>query len=210
MTFGDRSKEHLDRRADRRRVEGSLAGDSRSVEEVRRYVRGAASGYRRFLANDLEDLEQEIFLSLMASLAEGGFRHECSLATFVRRMVHNSCIDRMRAASRRQWVNIDDLDLAGEEKSVVEALGLQQDSALALRIATHLSKPCRDLWWMIHQGLGYGEMAVKMGVSRGALRVRVLRCRRKAVEERDRLLKEKIKKRNNASASPSTGSEMEE
>ncbi|MCH9647329.1 MAG: sigma-70 family RNA polymerase sigma factor [Deltaproteobacteria bacterium] len=209
MTFGDGSQQGLGRPSDLRLVEGLLAGDSRSVEEVRRWVRGSASGYRRFLANELDDLEQEILLSLMTSLSEGGFRHECSLKTFVRRMVHNSCIDLMRAAGRRQWINVDDLDLAGDETRVIEALSLEQESVLALRIAASLSKACRDLWRMIHQGLSYEEMAARTGASRGALRVRVLRCRRKAVEERDRLLEEKIKKRSNAPASPSTGSEME-
>jgi DNA-directed RNA polymerase specialized sigma24 family protein len=47
---------------------------------------------------------------------------------------------------------------------------------------------CRRLWRMLVDGFSYREMSDEYGVSEGALRVRVLRCRRKALEVRERLL----------------------
>jgi DNA-directed RNA polymerase specialized sigma24 family protein len=40
---------------------------------------------------------------------------------------------------------------------------------------------------MIHRGLGYAEMGEQLGVAPGTLRVRVLRCRDRALAERERL-----------------------
>jgi len=41
---------------------------------------------------------------------------------------------------------------------------------------------------MIHAGLSYKEMSDRLGVAEGTLRVRVLRCREKAVAARGELL----------------------
>jgi DNA-directed RNA polymerase specialized sigma24 family protein len=43
---------------------------------------------------------------------------------------------------------------------------------------------------MIHAGLSYREMSSRLGVAEGTLRVRVLRCREKAVAVRAELLPE--------------------
>jgi hypothetical protein len=40
---------------------------------------------------------------------------------------------------------------------------------------------------MIHRGLGYDAMSERLGIAAGTLRVRVLRCREKAVATRDRM-----------------------
>ena len=46
---------------------------------------------------------------------------------------------------------------------------------------------------MILDGLSYQEMSERLSTAEGTLRVRVLRCRKKAVEARDRLIEKKEK-----------------
>lgn len=173
---------------DRRVIDGLIAGNDDSVRMVRSWIRLAAGRYRRFLANDLEDLEQDILTSLVVGLANDRFQYASRLETYVSRMVHYKCIDRMRAASRRQWVDVEDLDLVDEDTSALDAIQRQQTSQLALRVAESLGQPCRDLWALIRAGLSYAEMAERTGVAPGTLRVRVSRCRRKAIAERDRIV----------------------
>ncbi|MBI3949148.1 MAG: sigma-70 family RNA polymerase sigma factor [Acidobacteria bacterium] len=51
-----------------------------------------------------------------------------------------------------------------------------------------MSQECRQLWGMILDGLSYQQMSQHLNVSEGSLRVRVMRCRKKAVAVRDQLL----------------------
>ena len=51
-----------------------------------------------------------------------------------------------------------------------------------------MSEECWRLWAMILEGLSYREMSDRVQVSKGALQVRVLRCRKRAMELREELL----------------------
>ena len=50
------------------------------------------------------------------------------------------------------------------------------------------SQECRELWRMLVLGLSYREMSLRLQVAEGTLRVRVLRCRERAVASRAELL----------------------
>ena len=182
---------------DRRVIDGLIAGNEDSVRLVRSWIRLAAGRYRRFIANDLEDLEQDILTSLVVGFASQRFQYASRLETYVSRMVHYKCIDRMRAAARRQWVNLEDLELIDEDTSALDAIQKQQSSELALRVAASLGERCRELWAMIRGGLSYVEMAERTGVAPGTLRVRVSRCRRQAIAERDRIVAARNQRRGN-------------
>ncbi|MEM7480008.1 MAG: hypothetical protein AAF481_02445 [Acidobacteriota bacterium] len=178
---------------DRLIIEGLLAGDPSSVQRIRGWIRLTAGRYRRFLVNDLEDLEQEILTSLLVNLSSEGFRFASRLETYVSRMVHYKCIDRMRAGSRREWVDVADFQFPTDGRSALESLQRRQSVEQALRVADSLSQACRKLWAMVREGLSYSEMARRTGVAPGTLRVRVLRCRRQAVETREKLLANEAK-----------------
>ena len=59
---------------------------------------------------------------------------------------------------------------------------------LLLRVLERMSEDCRRLWSMVLAGLSYREMSRRTGIAEGALRVRVLRCRKRAVELREELM----------------------
>lgn len=168
-----------------------LAGDAEVVERVRVWIRGAFTPYRARLAADLEDLEQEILLLLIRNLREGRFLGTSSLATYTRSLAHHKCIDRLRALSRRDWVDLEALDLPARAPSALDALTRSEAVDLALRVVEEMPESCRELWRMLEQGDSYREMSRLLGLAEGTLRARVLRCRRRALDVRQRLLAER-------------------
>ena len=167
-----------------------LAGEPEAVGTVQTWIRGAFKPYRGRLGPELEDLEQEILLQLTTSLRDGKFQATSSLATYARSYAHHKCIDRLRAASRRTWVDVEGLELRSPAPSALEVLTRREKTDLALRVQEELPETCREVWRMLVDGLRYGEMSERLGEPEGTLRARVLRCRRRALKIRDRLLAE--------------------
>lgn len=174
--------------ADRRCVAALLAGDATAIREVGGWIRQAATPYRDLWRGELEDLEQEALLALLESLRAGRFRGRSSLRTYARMLVHHRCIDRLRAARRRPTVGLDDLELASEEEPALVRLTREESVRVGLAVLARTSEACRELWRLLLAGRSYRDMAAELAVAEGTLRVRVLRCRRRAVRLRDQLL----------------------
>lgn len=173
--------------ADERLVAGILSGEEGALSQVRRWVRGAIGPYRFRLAAEIEDIEQEILIDLLRALAAGRFEGRSLLATYVRRMVHHKCLNRLRSRRGRQWVDCSEVELVDPEPTPFERERRRGEFELGLRVLAGMPEPCRELWKMIHRGLSYEAMSERLGVAAGTLRVRVLRCREKALALRDLL-----------------------
>lgn len=172
---------------DGRLVAGLKRGDEAALAEVRRWIRGALTPYRHRLSADCEDIEQQVVVELLEALGKQRFEGRSRLATYVRRMVHHKCLNRLRGQRGRQWLDVADVELVDREPSPFERSRRREEIELALRVLATMPGPCVELWSMIHRGLGYAEMGEQLGVAPGTLRVRVLRCRDRALAERDRL-----------------------
>ena len=164
-----------------------LDGDSEAVGTVRVWVRAAFGLYRSRLAPDLDDLEQEILLDLIRALREEKFRGASRLQTYVRAYARHKCIDRLRAQGRRQWLDVEEMELPSRDPTALDRLARSESLQLALRVFEKMPESCRELWQMLQQGMRYQEMSDRLGVAEGTLRARVLRCRKRALEARDRL-----------------------
>lgn len=171
-------------------IDRFLAGDPAAVGQVDGWLARAASGYRRRLGDQLEDVLQDVRLEVTRLLQQGKFRGDSSLKTYLWRVTAHTCLDRLRAGSRWSFVEYD-----GESAEAADPVSLPPPAApwsadrdLLLRVLARMEDDCRRLWSMLIDGLSYREMSVETGVSEGALRVRVLRCRRRAQEVRDELL----------------------
>ncbi len=165
-----------------------VRGDAETVAAVDGWILSAARAYRRRLAGEWEDVLQEIRMEVFRLLRSGRFRGEASLKTYLWRVTSHTCIDRIRAQQRGDW-------LVHESSKVLErapergSLAVRRETAdLLLRVLDEVSGECRKIWRLILEGFSYPEMSRKLDVSEGALRVRALRCRRKAQAIRARLL----------------------
>jgi len=177
-----------------------LAGDVEVIARIRSWIRLAFDPYRVRLAADLEDLEQEILLELTEALSAGTFRGDSRLRTYVRTYVHHKSIDRIRALGRRRWVDVADLELPSRAPSPLDRLSRAEAAAVAQRVVEEMPESCRELWRMLEQGLRYDEMSRRLGIDAGALRARVFRCRKRALEARSRWLVEAGEKKSGIGA----------
>lgn len=181
-----------------------LAGDRAAIDEVDAWIGRAAWSFRRRLGNHWEDALQDVRLEVTRLLTGGRFRGESSLKTYVWRVASNACVDRARSQSRVQWSEIDELDQAGGPAAEVAADRSQarEERDLAVRVLARMSGECRQLWSLLFEGFSYQQMSERLGVSEGALRVRVLRCRRRALEVRNELLTHRIDANGNNGGGP--------
>ncbi len=168
-------------------VDRFLAGEPRALRQVESFVRRAALPFRGQLRDEWEDLLQEGLARAVEALRQRRLRGEGSLGAYVRRAVCNLCVDRLRSRRTWQWVGLDGLDFPSAAPSPLDAVRRREFSLELLRVLEEVPGECRELWGMVLAGLSYREMSVRLGVGEVALRSRVLRCRRRAVELRRRL-----------------------
>ncbi len=176
---------------DVRLISRLLDGDPRTVDRIRTWIRAASRPYQARLGSEIEDLEQEILLDVTRALRAGRFEGKSRLKTYVRTIVHHKSIDRLRQQRRRQWLDVEELELPSGDLSPLDEATRSQDTALGLHVLEQMPDSCRELWSMLEQGMRYREMSRRLGVGEGALRARVLRCRRRALELRARMLESK-------------------
>lgn len=173
-------------------VRGYVDGDAAAHTAVDGWIHSAASSFRRRLARSWEDLLQDLHLEVFRLLRDGKFEGGSSLKTYVWRVVQHTCLDYCRAQARNREDEMGDpdaLDRLGSRSAHQGARTADRD--LLLRVLEEVGDDCRRLWRMVTEGWSYREMSEELGATAGALRVRVLRCRKKALEVRDRLLRNK-------------------
>lgn len=163
------------------------AGGPEAVETVRSWIRLASRPYRFALGADLEDLEQDVLLSVTETLRRGGFEGRSTLATYVKRAVVYRCLNRVRDGRKRTFVAPEDVRLESEGPGPYGDAARRDELERALRVVSEMSEDCRRLWRWLHRGMSYPEMSERLGVAAGTLRVRMLRCRRAAHEAWKRL-----------------------
>jgi RNA polymerase sigma-70 factor (ECF subfamily) len=182
-------------------VTGFLRGEADAVGTVNGWISRAAWPYQRRLADSWDDVLQDVRLEVTRLLGQGKFRGESSLRTYLWRVVSHTCLDQLRARGKRQWTDLEEVDKAdGGAGPSQPPPSRIEDRDLLLRVVGRVSQDCRDLWRHIVMGLSYREMSARLGVAEGTLRVRVLRCREKAVSLRDELLGNPLLTKRNAAA----------
>jgi RNA polymerase sigma-70 factor (ECF subfamily) len=174
-------------------VERYLKGEAKAVGIVDSWIARAAYPYQRRLANRWDDVLQDIRLEVTRLLMGGKFRGESSFKTYLWRVVSHTCLDQIRADSRVKWTELDSGDESGETSLASILPGYDghgersEVKDLLFKVLERVPVECRELWRMIHAGLSYREMSSRLEVAEGTLRVRVLRCREKAVAARAEL-----------------------
>lgn len=164
-------------------IAGFLHGDPMAVGTISRWIQQAAGRYRNRLSTEWDDLLQDLLLEVTVVLQEGGFRGDCRLRTFVWRIAHYRCLNRIRDLARRPKSQATEVspEIAEPSRPVIDRLVERESEDLLRRFLGTISDDCRRLWTSILAGRSYHQMSHETGISEGALRVRVLRCRQKAL-----------------------------
>ncbi len=174
---------------DRDTVTRFLRGEMEAVGMVDGWISRAAWPYQRRLADRWDDVLQEVRLEVTRLLGQGKFRGESSLRTYLWRVVSHTCLDQLRAQKKWKWTDLEEVDQRPDAlESQPSGSARQEDKDLLLRVLERVSGDCKEMWRMIVAGLSYREMSLRLGVAEGTLRVRVLRCRERAVAARRDLL----------------------
>jgi RNA polymerase sigma-70 factor (ECF subfamily) len=173
---------------DRDMVSRFLRGETEAIGTVDGWISRAAWPYQRRLADRWDDVLQEIRLEVTRLLGQGKFRGESSLRTYLWRVVSHTCLDQLRIQKKWKWADLEEVDLRDDPAPVSSAPARQEDKDLLLRVLERVPVDCREMWKMIVAGLSYREMSLRLGVAEGTLRVRVLRCRERALVARRELL----------------------
>lgn len=169
-----------------------VRGDAAAVATVSRWVRQAAARHRHRLYAEWEDLLQDLLLEVTTALRDGSFRGDSQLRTYVSRIVHYRCLNRVRDRARRPADEPDEkaLQVPDPARPVLSRLVERESEDLLLRFLETVSDDCRRLWKAILAGRSYRQMSRETGISEGALRVRVRRCRQKAIAAWDSWLEQ--------------------
>jgi RNA polymerase sigma-70 factor (ECF subfamily) len=161
-----------------------VRGDAHAMAQVDVWLNRAASAFRRRLGDDCEDVLQEVRVEVLRLLRKGSFRGESSLRTYLWQVTAHTCIDALRHRQRRPLADPLDEETAvpSSDASPLDRVLARESSDALLTVLESMSKECRELWDLILRGLSYREIGTRLGVAEGALRVRALRCRRRAAE----------------------------
>lgn len=186
-----------------------LRGETDAIGTVDGWISRAAWPYQRRLANRWDDVLQDVRLEITRLLSQGKFRGESSLRTYLWRVINHTCLDQIRAESKRQWTDLEEIEKGIGGLLADPASARQEDRDLLWRVLARMSRDCREMWRMILAGFSYRDISVRLGVAEGTLRVRALRCREKALALRAELLASPLTNRRNAEA-PATPKQVEE
>ena len=135
--------------------------------------------YRRLGGSreDASDAAQEVFIRLLRAAPEAELSSASALRAYAGLIARNVAIDRLRAI-QREGHSRSDIDLAsGSSQDDPEALAEAEDSFRGL-LAT-LEGTERDLITLLVKGYSNREIAAALGITYGAVRVRVHRVRAK-------------------------------
>lgn len=126
---------------------------------------------------DAEEAVQETFVRL--ARRAGDFRGDAALSTWLYRVAHNVCTDRIRHEARRPRVPVADVAVlaepAGDDEQASDA---RADLGEVGRHLARLDETSRTLLLLIAvDGLSYAEAAEATGMAVGTVKSRVSRAR---------------------------------
>ena len=135
-------------------------------------------GYRILLSREqAEDMVQDLFLKLPEII--GDFRSESSLGTWLFRVAHNMCLNRLNQAKNRLKLESENLEeLAPREIGTSYEVSDLLGKALAV-----LDPETRSLLWLKEgEGLPLKELSVLFKLPEGTLKSRLSRARDRVKE----------------------------
>jgi RNA polymerase sigma-70 factor (ECF subfamily) len=155
---------------DRELVEAAQAGDRWALDElVRRTHRSVYTCALRLVGNpdDAADVTQDVYLRVVRKL--GGFRHEASFSTWLNRVTTNVAMSTLKRRTRR---------------FAVEGAAVPAETRDPERLVAELPEGQRQVLVLRDvYGQSTEEVANAMGLTPGAVKVRLFRARERLKAE---------------------------
>ena len=147
------------------------------ARDVELFIRGVL-GHR----NDTEDLVQQVFLELLASLDR--FRGHSSLRTWLHRIAHNLVRKRYRSAARQaHHLGVFATEVDTSSADVHAQAEAREDLALVEAALAELKLEFREVWVMREvEGLSVDEVSDALGLRKATVRTRHHRARSSILE----------------------------
>jgi RNA polymerase sigma-70 factor (ECF subfamily) len=159
-------------------AESFLAGDPRQVNDVRSAIEFVVRAFQFHDADANRELVQETMARVFLSLCAGRFRGDSSLKTYAGNVAKYTCLEHRRRRRVETGADFDRLAPDGSSADPEAILLREEEHERNLRAFATLSPDCRELLRLIFvEGLSYDEVATRLGVSEGAIKSRVHRCR---------------------------------
>lgn len=176
------------RDADDHLIAGYVGGESFALHTVDRWIEVVLRRDYHSLAGEWDDLRQEVRTRVFHNLSRGAFRGDSDLRTYIHQITKNVCVDQLRGRQKNNRA------LAAipvpESPSAPEVSQQHVSRNLLERMLRDLSARDQKLLYLVHvECLSYAEVAGKLGISEGAVKLRMFRCRRRILKRQRRLLR---------------------
>ncbi len=158
---------------------------ARFLPLLQRWAHGRLPNYARALA-DTDDLVQVSLVRALDHLEGFEIRREGAFLAYLRRILMNSLRDEIRRAQRRPTDDLDGLDVASPDRSLLEQqIGREALEAYESALS-RLTEPQQEAVIMrIEFGYSYPQIAAATGSTPNAARMLVARALVRLAEEMD-------------------------
>lgn len=185
----------MDEASDEELVTASLHGNSGAFTDLVRRYEARLRGYCGRMLRDKtggEDAAQEVFLKAYRNLSS--FRNESKFSTWLFRIAHNHCLDRLRSTRFLKFFSLNESptderrDIERAVATLPDVVGQAATRELLEHLLSCLSPDYRSLV-ILCDGFGYTyeELSQMVGGSIESIKARLKRARKKLVERRAEL-----------------------
>ncbi len=184
-------------RTDHELVTAVRRGEDTAFEELFSRYRGRIRAYVSGIIGDpdqAEDLTQEVFISVLRRLRDT--ERPIAFKPWVYRIAKNACIDELRRARRSHEVLFDQRESEDEADDLLASAPGPEAAVESKQLLEALRGAFRGVSELHHrilvlrelEGLSYGEIGERLGMSRPVVESTLFRARRRLAEEYEELI----------------------
>ena len=165
-----------------------LEGEEESVRTIRSAIERVVRGFRLGASGREDEAVQEALGRVFLNLAAGRFRGASSLKTYSEAVARNTCRELRRKLGRDVPLEVDELRSTSRWSAPEDSLIREEEFRSDLQVFGCLPANCKKLFYLVFvERLPYSEVARRLGISEGALRLRTHRCRKMCAEARKKI-----------------------
>lgn len=155
-----------------------LLGDPARVAAIRAAIEIVVRSFRLSGDGLDRDLVQDVLGRVLHNLSAGQFRGESTLETYVQRVARYACLEHLRRRRFEVRMNLEAIPSGARWSHPETALISEEEHRRNLQAIAALPAESRELLRLIFlEGLSYGDIALRLGISEGAIKSRVHRIR---------------------------------